>query len=240
MMCGYCGCSNSEEETHHHDKRIIDVEQDILAMNQQYANQNRDFLKKHNILCFNLVSSPGSGKTTLLIELIGLLKKQLPIYVIEGDQQTDIDKQRIAKTGIQAIQINTGKTCHIGAHRISHALTDLKPQDNSMLFIENVGNLVCPALFDLGERCKVVILSVTEGDDKPLKYPNMFDEAELMIINKIDLLPYVNFNIDRCIEYAKRINPKISVLQTSATSKTGLKQCRQWLESHYDAIIQKA
>lgn len=230
-MCGYCGCGETEkkEEHHHHDSRIIEIEQDILAKNQQFADQNRDYLTKNNILAINLVSSPGSGKTTLLTKTILTLKNKIPISVMEGDQQTDRDKERIAKTGVSVIQINTGKACHLDAHRINHGFSELPLQKNSLLFIENVGNLVCPALFDLGETFKVVILSVTEGDDKPLKYPNMFDESKLMIINKIDLSPYVSFDIDQCIKYARRINPKIEVLQVSATTEKGLGEWSDWL-----------
>ena len=227
-MCGYCGCGEAKLHSHH-DHRIIQIEQDILAENQRFADHNREFLKKNNTTTFNLVSSPGSGKTTLLVETIRALKDKLAMSVIEGDQQTDRDKERIAETGIPVLQINTGKACHLDAHRISHALSDLPIKRNSFLFIENVGNLVCPALFDLGESCKIVILSVTEGDDKPLKYPYMFDQSKLMILNKIDLLPYVSFDIDQCIEYAKRINPAIEILQTSALTQEGMSTWCDWL-----------
>lgn len=236
-MCGYCGCSQVNEDQHdhnhhHHNQRIIQVEQDILAENQRYADQNREFFAQNHITALNLVSSPGSGKTTLLVETIHKLQPQLTISVIEGDQQSDLDAQRIAATKAPVLQLNTGKSCHLDAHRISHALPELSPQKNSLLFIENVGNLVCPALFDLGEACKVVILSVTEGDDKPLKYPHMFDQAKLMIINKMDLLPYVSFDIDRCIDFAKRINPNIEVIQTSALSPEGITDWCNWLNHH--------
>lgn len=225
-MCGYCGC---EQTHHHHDHRIIEIEQDILTENNRFAAQNREYLNEHNVLAFNLVSSPGSGKTTLLIAMIHVLSENFPISVIEGDQQTDRDAKRIAATGVKALQINTGKVCHLDAHHISHALLKLTPKNNGMLFIENVGNLVCPALFDLGETAKVVILSVTEGDDKPLKYPHMFDQSQLMIINKIDLLPYVSFDVNQCIQYARQINPAISVLQMSAITGEGISQWCEWL-----------
>jgi hydrogenase nickel incorporation protein HypB len=238
-MCGYCGCGQSDhqhEHHHEHDQRLIAIEQDILAANQDYADKNRAYLSQRGMLALNFVSSPGSGKTTLLVETIRALGGAYPISVIEGDQQTDRDAQRIAETGVSVLQINTGKSCHLDAHRIGHALQDLPLEDNSLVFIENVGNLVCPALFDLGERAKVVILSVTEGDDKPLKYPHMFDQATLMIINKIDLLPYVTFDVDACVAYAKRINPEISVLKTAATTGEGIDVWCDWLrmQKHND------
>ena len=242
-MCGYCGCGHDHEHTHEHehdhahDSRIIQIEQDILGENQRFADQNRAYFAKNHIVALNLMSSPGSGKTTLLIETIRALKQRCAISVIEGDQQTDLDAKRIAATGVPVLQINTGKACHLDAHRIGHALGDLALSNNSVLFIENVGNLVCPALFDLGEKAKIVILSVTEGDDKPLKYPHMFAEASLMIINKIDLLPYVSFNVEQCIEYAKRVNPHIAVLQTSATTHQGIAPWCDWLlEAHNKKI----
>ena len=213
-MCGYCGCSDN---MNHHDSRIIAVEQQILSENQDYAERNRQYFKQRGIATLNLVSSPGAGKTTLLVKTLQYLSADIPQAVIEGDQQTDLDAKRIAQTGASVLQINTGKTCHLDAHRIGHAIVDLKLAEDSLLYIENVGNLVCPALFDLGEAAKVVILSVTEGDDKPLKYPHMFEAASLMLINKVDLLPYVDFNMAKCIEYAKRINPNITVLELSAT-----------------------
>jgi len=230
-MCGYCGCEQSDKDSphSHHDSHLIQVEKDILSENQRIANQLRHYYAENNISAFNLVSSPGSGKTTLLVETIQALNSNLPISVIEGDQQTDRDAKRIAATGVPVIQINTGKACHLNAHRISHALPELSPAKNSLLFIENVGNLVCPSLFDLGEACKIVILSVTEGDDKPLKYPHIFNQSALMIINKIDLLPYVTFDIDQCIEYARRINPDIVILKTSTTTQAGISQWCQWL-----------
>lgn len=249
-MCGYCGCSETQHDmhkhkhkhkhTHDHDDRIIQIEKDILTENQHFADHNRDYFSKKNMYAFNLVSSPGSGKTTLLVETIRALNNRTikqPIYVIEGDQQTDLDAKRIAQTGVSVLQINTGKACHLDAHRIGHALEDLSPKNNSFLFIENVGNLVCPALFDLGEMQKIVILSVTEGDDKPLKYPYMFDQSQLMIINKIDLLPYVSFDVERCIDYARRINPAIEILQTAATTGMGMSTWCDWLENKTIALM---
>ena len=183
----------------------------------------------HGILALNLVSSPGSGKTTLLTTTLNELKEKRPCYVIEGDQQTENDAERIRATGVPALQVNTGKGCHLDANMIAEALVKLRPEENGLLFIENVGNLVCPSEFDLGEKAKVVILSVTEGEDKPLKYPHMFAAAKLMILNKIDLLPYLNFDVKKCIENAKRVNPTIEIIQLSATTQEGLGAWLNWL-----------
>ncbi|MCK3657500.1 hypothetical protein A4G18_01880 [Pasteurellaceae bacterium Pebbles2] len=213
-------------------KRLLKVEQDVLGKNNQLANLNRHLLQKHGILALNLVSSPGSGKTTLLTTTLNALKTQRCCYVIEGDQQTENDAERIRATGVSAIQVNTGKGCHLDAQMVSDALVALRPQEDSLLFIENVGNLVCPSEFDLGEKAKVVILSVTEGEDKPLKYPHIFAASQLMILNKIDLLPYLNFDVAQCIENAKRINPDIEVLQLSATTGEGLQTWLDWLDKN--------
>ncbi len=210
--------------------RMVRIEQDILGKNDEYAAANRRWFSESNILALNLVSSPGSGKTTLLIRTIDDLKGDLKLAVIEGDQQTANDADRIRETGVEALQINTGKGCHLDGHMVGHALESLKPEDGSVLFIENVGNLVCPAAFDLGEAYKVVILSVTEGEDKPIKYPDMFHAAGLVLLNKIDLLPYVRFDVDKCIEYARRVNPGIKVLQVSATSGEGMDSWYRWLK----------
>ncbi|MEW8537547.1 MAG: hydrogenase nickel incorporation protein HypB [Candidatus Thiodiazotropha endolucinida] len=209
--------------------RMVQIEQDILSKNNQYAATNRNYFQQHGILSLNLVSSPGSGKTTLLTRTIGDLRAEYAISVIEGDQQTANDAERIRATGAKALQINTGKGCHLDGHMVGHALETLKPDQGSLLFIENVGNLVCPAAFDLGEAHKVAILSVTEGEDKPIKYPDMFHAADLMLLNKIDLLPYLDFDVQRCIEYAQRINPKIKVLQLSATTGEGMQNWYQWI-----------
>jgi len=178
----------------------------------------------------NLLSSPGSGKTTLLAQTISDLKESINMAVIEGDQQTANDAERIRATGVKAVQINTGKGCHLDAHMIAHALQKLQPQDDNLLFIENVGNLVCPAGFDLGEAYKVVILSVTEGEDKPLKYPDMFHAADMLIINKIDLLPYLDFDLQQCINLTRRVNPEIEILELSATKGEGLAQWYDWIK----------
>ncbi len=209
--------------------RMVEIEQNILGKNDEYANENRHFFTDNGILTLNLVSSPGSGKTTLLTRSLTDLKDELPLSVIEGDQETANDAERIRATGVTALQINTGKGCHLDAHMVGHALETLKPEKGGVLFIENVGNLVCPAAFDLGEAHKVAILSVTEGEDKPIKYPDMFHAADLMLLNKIDLLPYVQFDVDKCIEYARRVNPGIQVLQVSATTGEGMEDWYQWL-----------
>jgi len=211
--------------------RLVRIEQDILGKNNEYAAANRRWFADHAILALNLVSSPGSGKTALLTRTLEALSGELPAVVIEGDQQTAHDAERIRATGVRALQINTGKGCHLDAHMVGHALEALKPVDGSLLFIENVGNLVCPAAFDLGEAHKVVILSVTEGEDKPLKYPDMFHAADLMLLNKLDLLPYLNFDIERCVEYARRVNPRIRVLRVSAQSGAGMEDWYRWLRA---------
>ena len=209
--------------------RMIKIERDILTKNNLYADENRRHLSEHGIFALNLVSSPGSGKTTLLVKTIEMLRGKLPIAVIEGDQQTDHDAARIRATGVPAIQINTGKGCHLDAHMVSHAIQQLSLQNNSLLFIENVGNLVCPSAFDLGEAHKVVILSVTEGEDKPLKYPDMFYAADLMLLNKCDLLPHLTFDVDLAIEYAHRIHPALPVIQISATQGNGMPEWIDWI-----------
>jgi len=219
--------------------RMVQIEQDILSKNDAYAAENRGYLKALGILALNFVSSPGSGKTTLLARTITDLKGDVPITVIEGDQQTANDAERIRATGAKAVQVNTGKGCHLDGHMVGRALESLAPEKNSLLFIENVGNLVCPAGFDLGEKLKVVILSVTEGEDKPLKYPDMFHAAGVMLLNKIDLLPYLSFDVDLCIENARRVNPGIRVLQVSATSGEGLDEWYAWIKSEATQTMRK-
>ncbi len=211
--------------------RMVQIERDILSKNDAYAAKNRAYFDERGIFALNLVSSPGSGKTTLLCRTIEALKAKLPLAVIEGDQQTSHDAERIRATGAPALQINTGKGCHLDAHMVGHAVQKLAPAEGSALFIENVGNLVCPAAFDLGEAHKVAILSVTEGEDKPLKYPDMFRAASLMLVNKIDLLPYVNFRLDEAIAHARRVNPQLEVLQVSATSGEGFDAWLGWIEA---------
>jgi hydrogenase nickel incorporation protein HypB len=210
-------------------KRMVQIEQDILAKNNAYAAENRQRLAERGIFTLNLVSSPGSGKTTLLCKTIEMLKGRQRVAVIEGDQQTSQDAERIRATGAPAIQINTGKGCHLDAHMVGHAMGKLELPEDSLLMIENVGNLVCPAAFDLGEAHKVVILSVTEGEDKPIKYPDMFRAAKLMLMNKCDLLPHLTFSVPKAIEFARRVNPGIEVIEVSATSGQGMEDWLAWI-----------
>jgi hydrogenase nickel incorporation protein HypB len=220
-----------EHHDHDHDpeSRILAVERDLLEKNNALAAENRAFFARRGILALNLVSSPGSGKTELLVKTIAKLSGKLTPFVIEGDQQTVNDATRIRSTGAAAIQINTGKGCHLDAHMVGHALEHLEPSEGSAVFIENVGNLVCPAGFDLGEAHKVVILSVTEGDDKPLKYPDIFAASDLVLINKTDLLPYVDFDMEKAAANAQRIRPGIKVLSVSARTGEGLDDWLAWL-----------
>ena len=211
--------------------RMLKIEQDILSKNDAYARENRAFLADRRVFALNLVSSPGSGKTTLLCKTIEMLKGQCAVAVIGGDQQTSNDAERIRATGAPAVQINTGKGCHLDAHMVGHAMQRLNLPERSLLMIENVGNLVCPAAFDLGEAHKVVILSVTEGEDKPLKYPDMFRAADLMLLNKCDLLPHLRFDVDQAIEAARRVNPAIQVIRVSATTGEGMGDWLAWLQA---------
>jgi hydrogenase nickel incorporation protein HypB len=212
-------------------ERMVTIERNILDKNNTFARGNRRQFEECGIFALNLVSSPGSGKTTLLVETIKRLAGELRVAVIEGDQQTTNDAERIRATGTRAVQINTGKGCHLDASQVEHALSHLAPADDSVLFIENVGNLVCPSAFDLGEAHKVVVLSVTEGEDKPLKYPDMFAAASLMVLNKVDLLPYLEFDVDKAIEAARRVNPAIAVLQVSATKGLGMDAWLDWIRA---------
>jgi hydrogenase nickel incorporation protein HypB len=210
---------------------MVQIEQDILAKNDAYAAANRVRFEADGILALNLVSSPGSGKTTLLVATIELLKAKAPVAVIEGDQQTSNDAERIRATGVPALQINTGKGCHLDAHMVGHALDTLRPADGAVLFIENVGNLVCPAAFDLGEAHRLVVLSVTEGEDKPLKYPDMFASADLMLLSKVDLLPHIDFDAKACVANARRVNPRIKVIEVSARTGAGMAAWIAWLHA---------
>jgi hydrogenase nickel incorporation protein HypB len=212
--------------------RAIAIEADILGENNRYAAKNREVFAEHKILALNLVSSPGSGKTTLLTKTLS--SGRFKAAVIEGDQSTDLDAARIRDTGAPAVQINTGQGCHLDGHMVGHAIRDLGipagTMDQGVVFIENVGNLVCPASFDLGEEAKVVLLSTTEGEDKPLKYPHMFAAARLMVLTKIDLLPYVPFSVEKCLAYARKVNPQIEVIQLSSTSDEGMEAWYKWIE----------
>ncbi len=212
-------------------ERIVKIERDILGKNDGLARTNRRRLAEKGVFALNFVSSPGSGKTTLLVKAIGDLKAKHAIAVVEGDQQTSNDAERIRATGVTAIQVNTGKGCHLDASMVGHAIDDLDPAPNSILFIENVGNLVCPAAFDLGEAHKVVVLSVTEGEDKPLKYPDMFAAADLMLLNKADLLPHLDFDVNACIANALKVNPRLQVMTVSARSGEGMSVFYAWVEA---------
>lgn len=264
-MCSTCGCDHDGKATitkagdsqfnfiNHsallmmappltENKKTIALERDILSKNNSLAVHNREHFHLNHQFAVNLVSSPGSGKTTLLERTLIDLKDEIKFYVIEGDQQTMNDANRIAATGVPAVQINTGKGCHLDADMVHRAIHQLNPEECSVVFIENVGNLVCPALFDLGENVRVTIISVTEGDDKPIKYPDMFASSDLCIINKIDLLPYVNFDIGKAKAYARQVNPRLKFLEMSATAGDGMKQWYRWLRAetsfcfpHYEA-----
>ncbi len=220
-----------EEHNHNHThSKVIQIEQDVLSTNNLLAERNRGYFEAKNILAINLVSSPGSGKTTLLEKTITDLKKELSFSVIEGDQQTMNDANRINATGAPVIQINTGNGCHLDADMINKAFKKLEVAENSVLVIENVGNLVCPSLFDLGEAFRVVVISVTEGDDKPIKYPNMFHTSDICIINKIDLLPYVDFSVEKAKEYAMQVNHHLQFFELSAKTGEGMDKWYAWLK----------
>ena len=245
-MCEGCGCTGTDtgiiirkpgglriedqydSGLHDHDHRTLRLEQDVLAKNNRRAMENRNYFIANSILALNLVSSPGAGKTTLLEKTVVALSG-MNIAVIEGDQQTMRDADRIQATGIEAVQVNTGTGCHLDADMVHRAMHKLTLKKNSLLFIENVGNLVCPALFDLGEAHKVVIISVTEGDDKPQKYPHMFHAADICVINKTDLLPYVQFDIGQCREYGLQVNPDLTFFELSATTGAGMTAWLDWL-----------
>ncbi len=242
-MCGNCGCGNTADSS---VPRMIQLEADVLGHNDRIAAHNRTHFVSHGVLALNFVSSPGSGKTTLLCSVIERLlhaSDGLELAVIEGDQQTSRDADRIRALGVPALQINTGKGCHLDASMVADAFSRLPlhehartPGRGGILFIENVGNLVCPALWDLGERAKVVVLSVTEGDDKPLKYPDMFAAAELLVINKIDLLPYVSFDVDACVAYARRVRPALEHIEVSAVRGDGMDALIAWLQREAAAL----
>ncbi|MDR1258694.1 MAG: hydrogenase nickel incorporation protein HypB [Tannerellaceae bacterium] len=219
------------DHDHHYDEQAaIAVEQDILQRNNLLAERNRGYFEAKRILALNLMSSPGSGKTSLLEETIRRLKDRLDIYVIEGDQQTSNDANRIAALSVPAFQVNTGMGCHLEAGMVNHAVRHLEPSTGALLFIENVGNLVCPAMFDLGEAKKVVIVSTTEGDDKPLKYPNIFSEADVCVINKTDLLPYLGgFDMRTLRDNILKVNPRTHVFELSAAKGDGMDAWCGWL-----------
>ena len=223
--------SPSHDSAHHGRAATVLLEQDVLAKNAALAARNRAWFAGREILALNLVSGPGSGKTTLLERTVRDLRRMQTFFVIEGDQATTNDSLQIKAAGAPVVQINTGSGCHLDADMVAWALGELKPSFGSVLMIENVGNLVCPAMFDLGESAKVAILSVTEGDDKPIKYPHMFRAASLLLINKIDLLPYVEFELDRCQAYARQVNPTIEIMTLSATTGEGLQSWFDWISA---------
>ncbi len=244
-MCETCGCGMTTPHPDHdhgpgHDheptsearSRVIEVQQDLLARNAAFADRNRQRFQRAGVLALNLISSPGAGKTTLLEGTITRLAGELPLAVIEGDLQTDRDAARIRGTGAPVHQINTGEGCHLDAHQVGHALDHLPLPERGVLFIENVGNLVCPAGFDLGEGRRVVVLSVTEGDDKIEKYPLAFRSAQVLLINKTDLLDYVDFSLERCEEMARRLNPDLMIFPLSARTGQGIEPWCQWIRDH--------
>lgn len=219
--------------THDHDHSqtsVIELNARILEKNDRAAERNRAWLRGREVLAFNLMSAPGAGKTTLLERSIAALKMRHDVFVLEGDQATDHDGARARKAGAHAVQINTGRGCHLDAEMVTRGIAELNPAMGSVLFIENVGNLVCPALFDLGEEKRVAILSVTEGDDKPAKYPHMFERADLLLLNKIDLLPYVDFSVEKAVRHARAANPRIEMLPVSAKTGDGMNTWHEWIE----------
>lgn len=233
-MCTDCGCGPSGHQHHHHPReqspgRVVRIEEDLLAKNNRLAAVNRRHFQEKGLLVYNLVSSPGSGKTTLLERTLTDLQHELHFAVLEGDQQTSNDADRIAATGVPAVQINTGSGCHLDAHMVGHGVENFAALPLDILMIENVGNLVCPASFDLGEDGKIVLLSVTEGEDKPLKYPDMFKAADVLLLTKIDLLPHLRFDIEQCKTFARQVNPHVRIFELSCQSGSGLTPWYNWL-----------
>ncbi|VVM06599.1 Hydrogenase isoenzymes nickel incorporation protein HypB [Methylacidimicrobium cyclopophantes] len=241
-MCATCGCGGGEGEKHEHfghahehphganGGRRIDLEADLLEANAAFARRNRELFRRSGVFAVNLISSPGSGKTTLLVRTLEALRERIPMAVVEGDQQSELDAERIRAAGVPALQIQTGRSCHLDAHVVGHALEQLSLPAGGILWIENVGNLICPALFDLGEGKRVVMLSVTEGEDKPRKYPEAFHGADLLLLSKGDLLPYVDFSVDRCAEFAHRLRPGLDLLLLSAKTGEGMGEWLRWVE----------
>jgi hydrogenase nickel incorporation protein HypB len=240
-VCATCGCSDGpgvrvtdpdhQHDHHHHETQTVALELDVLAHNDGLAGRNRDQLAELDVVAVNLMSSPGSGKTTLLERTVRDLGGELSCAVLEGDQETLIDAERIRAAGARAVQINTGAGCHLDADMVATGLRALAPDRGSLVFVENVGNLVCPALFDLGETARVVIMSVTEGADKPLKYPHMFRTADLVLLTKIDLLPYVEFDVATFTAGARRARPGVALIPLSATTGTGVGGWYEWLRA---------
>jgi hydrogenase nickel incorporation protein HypB len=240
-MCGTCGCGETDVRVeghvagHAHEHRhdpvpgVVEIETALLAKNDHLAAHNRTWLAERGIVALNLMSSPGSGKTSLLRRTITELAGTRPVAVIEGDQETRIDAELIRGTGAPVVQINTGAGCHLDADMLARGLAELRPTPGALVFVENVGNLVCPALFDLGEAARVVVVSVTEGEDKPLKYPQMFAAADLVVVNKIDLLPYVDVRLEHLIAHCRSVRPGVPVLPLSVTTGEGMAAWREWL-----------
>ncbi|MBI4867109.1 MAG: hydrogenase nickel incorporation protein HypB [Candidatus Wallbacteria bacterium] len=258
-MCTTCGCSDgagatvTEPDAHHHHHphdhahdhahphahdhpTTVTLEQRVLERNDRLGERNRGWLSARNVLALNLVSSPGAGKTSLLERTIRDRGGAMALSVIEGDQATTRDAERIRAAGARVLQINTGTGCHLDAEMIARTLDSLDPPRGSAVLIENVGNLVCPALFDLGEHAKVLVASVTEGEDKPLKYPHMFRAAELLLLNKIDLLPHLDFDVGRFLDYARSVNPRLQALQVSVSRGTGLEAWYAWLQERVSRL----
>ncbi len=267
-MCSVCGCGEGgavveghgpHHHHHHHPEhgegpgggpehvhapgmeatRTLRIEQDLLAENDRLAAVNRAYLERRGVFGVNLVSSPGSGKTTLLEQAIAAVGQECPVSVIEGDQQTSNDAERLRAAGAEARQVNTGKGCHLDAHMVGHALEELPAPEHGLLVIENVGNLICPSAFDLGEAAKVVVLSVTEGEDKPLKYPDMFHRADLVLLSKADLLPHLDLDADRCAASARQVNPGLEVIEVSAATGQGLDAWHRWLQERRQAYLRR-
>jgi hydrogenase nickel incorporation protein HypB len=252
-MCTTCGCGTdlapdhhhhdheahdhdhgAPHHHHHHDDRAtrtIRIERDLLAKNERLAREIRLSTQRRKIALFNLIGSPGAGKTALLEATIRRLRAHVPLAVLEGDQATDRDAKRIENAGCRVVQINTGAGCHLDASMINAGLHGIAPPRSSIVFVENVGNLVCPALFDLGELAKIVVMSVTEGEDKPLKYPHVFRAAELMVLTKTDLLPHLDFDADRCVGYARQVNPQLQVIRLSATRGDRVDDFCGWIQA---------
>ena len=227
---------NDHQHEHHHGERRISVETDILSANNLLAERNRGYLEAMGILAINIMSSPGSGKTSLLEKTIIDLMDEISFFVVEGDQQTLNDAQRIEAAGAPAVQINTGNGCHLDADMINRALKKLSPAKGSVLMIENVGNLICPSLFFLGEKKRIVIMSVTEGEDKPIKYPTMFESADLCLINKTDLLPYLEYDLGKAVEYGRKVNHHLQFIEVSAKTGQGMERWYEWLRNERSTV----
>jgi len=235
-VCLTCGCGEPADETGVAvETDTLLVEERLLAKNDRLAEHVRASLEARDITALNLMSSPGSGKTSLLERTVAELRGRRTVCVVEGDQETSFDAERIRSAGARAVQVNTGAGCHLDAEMVHRALHELDPPTGSLLFVENVGNLVCPALFDLGERAKIVVMSVTEGEDKPLKYPHVFRAAEALVLTKLDLLPYVDLDPRKLVEHARRIRPGLQVFPIAARKGEGLAEWCAWLRAHVEA-----